>query len=61
MGEGNEEEGLALLQGPTGLAGVRRKVGWLGGALRAGPRLLLRASSDSHHLPCHQWRFPGKQ
>lgn len=35
-----------------------RRGGWV--ELRAGPRPLPQASSDSHHHPGHQWRSPGR-
>lgn len=57
---GSEEEGVALLQDPWGFVGGWRKAGEMGGELRARPRPLLQASSDSHHHPCHHWRFPGR-
>lgn len=37
---------------------VEVRGGWV--ELRAGPRPLPQASSDSRHLPGHQWRSPGR-
>lgn len=54
-----EEEGL-----PGFRAHWARRCGNKSGQveeLRAGLRPPFQASSDSHHHPGHQWRFPGKR
>lgn len=56
----NEELGRLQAGGLVGVEGGVWVAGEMRRELRAGPRPPLKASSDSHHHPCHQWRFPGR-
>lgn len=56
---GTQEEGLALLQALGQRCGEEEGKGRR--KLRAGPRPLPQAFSDSHRHPGHQWRSPGRR